>query len=83
MLRLPDSEYQSRVILTIKRESYVVLQVSFLLKGGRLDMRAVSVSQSHRNFRRDKKTNVLTKTVQVSKATLRVYLFENFPCKQN
>ena len=48
MLRLLDSEYQSRVIFTIKRESYVVLQTSFLLKGGRLDMRAVSVSQSHR-----------------------------------
>ena len=39
ILRLPDSEYQSRVIFTIKRESYVVLQASFLLKGGRLDMR--------------------------------------------
>lgn len=48
MLRLPDSEYQSRVIFTVKRESHVVLQASFLLKGGRLDMRAVSVSQSHR-----------------------------------
>ena len=48
ILRLPDSEYQSRVIFTVKRESHVVLQASFLLKGGRLDMRAVSVSQSHR-----------------------------------